>query len=568
MFIEGNRLAQRFAALSSGDLFVIGETGTGTALNLLLAARLFLDHAPEGARLALVSSEKHPLGHADLARCHEAWSGFESLSTDLRAQWPEPTPGFHRVELHERIDVTLMFGDSLEMWRRQRCDVDAWFLDGFAPARNPSMWSEALFGQIALRSAPGATLASFTVAGAVRRGLEGAGFTCRRLTGFGRKRHRLEAVFGGHWSAQRQRRGHALVAGAGLAGACTARALARRGWTVTVADPAGVARAASGNRLGVVYTTPSGIATPQNRFYQASYLLALRRLGALGAGERGIGRFEGVVQHATSARHAERLWRAAESRLWPPGTLVRESGDAFLLPGGGFVEPPTWCRLLLGDARIEFRPEALAAFDVDRGRLDLAGGAELDVDALVLCCGAATTRFRQAADLPLRTIRGQVTEVRATPRSRAWRRARCHRGYVTPAWNGLHSVGATFDLHGERDGESDIDDRENLAALADGLPGHWQDLGGECVEIAGRRAAHRCQAADYLPLAGALEPQSAGGIGPWLNVAHGSRGLSSTPLCADLVADSIGGLPLAVDEPMERALAPARFAARVHRGPR
>jgi len=565
VFIEGNHLPARFARLAPGDLFVIGETGFGTGLNILLAAELFARVAPAGARLSIVSAERHPLLPEDLARALGHQPGLAPISDRLQARYPPLTPGFHRIRLADNIDLTLMFGEAAAMWRQSDAKIDAWFLDGFAPDRNPELWQPDLLETLARCSRPGATLATFTVAGAVRGGLAAAGFEVRREPGFGRKRQRLEGNIPGNSPAQRYRTGSAVVAGAGLAGATTARALAERGWQVRVIDPAGIATGASGNRAGVVYTTPSGIATPQNRFYQASYLHAADWLRRYRAEQACIGAFDGVVQHITDDRQRARLAAASSSGHWPEAQLRRLDEDSVLLTDGGYLQPAAWCRLLLDHPAIALERGSIERLDA-RGLPRLASGAPVHADAVVLCIAGAALAMEGLPALPLRLIRGQVSECRATAASRRWRRAHCHNGYLTPAIDGLHCVGATFNLRDPEPLARSSDDQTNLEQLRSRLPLRWAALGGDAIEVVDRHVAFRCQANDYLPVAGhAPGATNRSELPLLLNLAHGSRGIGGTPLVADLIADQISAMPGCVDHAMASALDPARFEARAHR---
>jgi len=562
VFIEGNHLARRFAGLAPGDSFVIGETGFGTGRNMLLAAERFRQIAPPRARLSLLSAERHPLAPDDLARALRQWPPLAPLATRLIEQYPALTPGFHRLRLADNIELTVMFGDAIQMWQNQPAGVDAWFLDGFAPDRNPSMWRSELLQLISRRSRTGATLATFSAAGQVRRGLSDAGFEIQRLPGFGRKRHRLEGQLPGSWQPGRYRTGEALVVGAGLAGATSARALAERGWQVRVADPSGIAAGASGNRTGVVYTTPSAVATPQNRFYQASYLHARTWFRRYQAELAGIGRFNGVVQHVTHATLRDKLLKAGASGHWPEAQMRFIEDNAVLLADGGYLQPAKWCALLLDHAGIHLETTSIQ-------RIDAAGRPVLDTcevgdpDAVVLCIAGNAGALPGLPALPLRQIRGQVSECRATGASRTWQRAQCHDGYLTPAIDGLHCVGATFNPGDAEPAPRATDNAANLAQLARCLPSFWRELGGEDIEIVAQRVAFRCQASDYLPLAGESPGARNSGATPLiLNLAHGSRGISGTPLIADMIADNLSGLPAAVDGTMQRALDPARFELR------
>ena len=571
VFLDGNRLDRRFAALTDGDRFVIGETGFGTGLNMLLTARRFLELAPAGAGLELWSVEKHPLQREDLARALAHWPELGAPARALLDQYPPASPGYHRLQLADNITLTLMLGDAEALWRQCPARVDAWFLDGFAPARNPAMWQAGLFDQLAAHSRPGATLATFTAAGFVRRGLIEAGFAMQRRDGFGGKRHMLAGHFGdAAWQPARSRRGHALVAGAGLAGATTARALAERGWRVTVLDPAGVAAGASGNRAGVVYSTPSAHLTEQNRFYQLSYVHALRWLQRHGFPGPEQGRLNGVPQHFVDDKQADKIHAARDSGAWPE-TLLKPLGEQVMeLVGGGYLSPPAWCRELLDHPAIERRVAGVSGFqpatDGQPVRVGLSDHETLEADALILATAGAARDLAGLAWLPLKIIRGQVSYCRPTAASAAWQQAQCHGGYLTPPLDGVHCVGATFDLHHLDPTPRDSDDDANLAQLRQHLPRQWEELGGDAIEVVDRRVAMRCQSLDFLPLVGALPDATANPHtalpGLYLNLAHGSRGITGTPLCADLLADQLSRRAPPADRALIAALAPERFILR------
>ncbi|AKS40730.1 bifunctional tRNA (5-methylaminomethyl-2-thiouridine)(34)-methyltransferase MnmD/FAD-dependent 5-carboxymethylaminomethyl-2-thiouridine(34) oxidoreductase MnmC [Wenzhouxiangella marina] len=569
VFIQANQLAERFARLPRMAAFVIGETGFGTGLNCLLAARCFLEHAPPDARLQIFSVEKHPLRQSALDRSLSAWPELGGLTKRLLEFHPPPVPGYHRLALHERVELILMYGEAESTWSQARMEVDAWFLDGFAPSRNPAMWTSGLFRALARCSRPGASFGTFTAAGQVRRGLAEAGFEVERVAGFAGKRHRLLGRWPGRWQARHLYRGEALVAGAGLAGATTARALAERGWRVRVIDRSGPANGASGNRAGVLYTTPSPHLTAQNRFYQTAFVRAGSWFRGLGF-PAGIdqGRLNGVLQIATSDRHRRKLEAAIDSGAWPPEMLEATGQDRFLLHGGGYLSPPHWCQALLDHPAIEFERAELRGFDGGPRAL-LADGRRLDADALVLCLAHATAELPGLDWLFIKRIRGQVSEVAASLASRDWQRAICHGGYLTPALDGRHCVGATFDLNRPDHGLDPGDDRANLEQLRAFLPDHWQALGGEAIEVIGQRVAVRCQSPDFLPQAGALpDPGSSphGHVdGVYLNLGHGSRGLTHTPLVADLLAAGLSREMPSVEPELVDALAPERFVLRQRR---
>jgi len=571
VFIQASRLPQRFSALGRGQVFVIGETGFGSGLNCLLAAKSFQTNAPAGARLHLVSAELHPMRQADLTRALASWPAMKGLGSRLLQSYPPPIPGYHRLQLGPGIDLTLMFGDAITSWATARFGVDAWFLDGFAPSRNPQMWQPELFQAMASRSRPGASVATFSAAGLVRRGLEQAGFAVRREAGFNGKRHRLAAYWPGRSAPKNSFQGHALVAGAGLAGATTARALAERDWQVTVCDPAGIARGASGNHAGVVYSTPSAHLTPQNRFYQTALWQARRWMAAHGFPSRPEdGCLNDIIQYPADDRSRAKLLSAMHSGAWPDELLERHKDSGFVLKNAGFIRPDRWCQHLMDHPGIRFSRSAIRHFEPGRPvATTLDNGSEMETDLLVLCL-AETVRSLTSLDwLPLKLIRGQVTYCAATPQSRLWGQAVCHAGYLTPALDDLHCVGATFDLDRQDPCVDPADDCANLAQLRAHLPDQWQALGGDTIKVVGSRAAIRCQTTDFLPLVGPVPDHTTSPhhmlTGIYLNLAHGSRGITHTPLCADLIADQASGLPPPADPGVIDALAPERFILRHRR---
>lgn len=191
VFIDSNRLSQRWAALSAPSFHII-ETGFGTALNCMCAIRLWLNTAPSQATLRITSIEKYPISAEDMRQALALWPDLTALAPQFLEQYAQLNTGLNQFDLADgRVNIQLWIGDVSEVLPQLNQACDAWFLDGFAPAKNPEMWQPALFAQMARLSKPNTSFATFTSAGAVKRGLQAAGFTVHKKAGFGRKREML-----------------------------------------------------------------------------------------------------------------------------------------------------------------------------------------------------------------------------------------------------------------------------------------------------------------------------------------------------------------------------------------
>lgn len=601
VFLHHNHLPERWAALPDGGHFCIGETGFGTGRSFLAAWQLWDQSASPSAFLHYVSCEKYPLSAADLQRAHRLWPELRPWAEALQAQYTDLAPGWqHFVLAQGRVTLTLLIGDMLDTLPQLDAQVDAWFLDGFAPAKNPAMWQPALYQQMARLSHPGTTVATFTSVGEVRRGLVASGFGMHKVPGHRYKRHMLAGEFKPAvsipWAAPwftrpgaSQGARNAVVVGAGLAGCCSAYALARRGWQVTVIERHhDAAQEASGNPQGILYCKLSPHQTALSRFIQSGYASSLRLLHEVLP--RGEDSWDpcGVLQLAGNTKESTRLQQLAAAG-YP--TRFLHSVDAqqaseiagidiehpgLFFPEGGWVNPPALCKALLQHPAITLQPHSEAMdLQYQAGQwlaLDNSGQLLVQAQVAIICSAADSRKFTQTAHLPLKTIRGQITQLPATEQSAQLRSVICAEGYISPARQGEHHLGASFRFDREDTEPSAEENQSNLALLDSLSPSLARALQRDQLEPAAlsARAALRCTTPDYLPLVGPIvdavrfqhlyailskdaskRPQT---DSPWLpglfiNSAHGSRGLISCPLSGELVAALITGeaLPLPAD---------------------
>ncbi|KAB0516505.1 bifunctional tRNA (5-methylaminomethyl-2-thiouridine)(34)-methyltransferase MnmD/FAD-dependent 5-carboxymethylaminomethyl-2-thiouridine(34) oxidoreductase MnmC [Pseudomonas extremorientalis] len=611
VFLEQNRLRERFAALPAGGRLVIGETGFGTGLNFLCAWQLFEQHAVAGARLHFVSVEKYPLSHADLQRALLLWPELQPFAEQLLAQYIAIHPGFQRLVLDNgRVTLTLLIGDALEQLPQLDAQIDAWFLDGFAPAKNPDMWTAELFAELARLAAPGSTISTFTSTGWVRRLINAAGFKMKRTPGIGHKWEILRGEFLGWptdtpvpaaakpWFARPPAitgDRHALVIGAGLAGCATAASLAARGWQVSLLERHdGVAREASGNPQGVLYLKLSAHGTALSQLIVAGFGYTRRVLEHLHRGVDWDGC--GVLQLAFDAKEAQR--QAQLAAAFAPDLLHlldRDQAQAragialahggLFFPEGGWVHPPALCEWQAHQPGVTVltHHDVLDLRHVD-GQWQAWDGEHLLASAsvAVLAGAAEVQRF---ADLPLKRIRGQITRLPQTADSQALATVVCAEGYVAPPRLGEHTLGASFDFKSDDLTPTAAEHAENLELLMGISEDLAQRLGADTLEPATLegRAAFRCTSPDYLPIVGPLADRQAfdqayaalrkdarqvpGTACPWLdglyvNSGHGSRGLITAPLSAELLAAWLDNEPLPVPRAVADACHPNRFAVR------
>jgi len=618
-FLQGNGLPQRWAHHDS-PVFRIAETGFGTGLNFLLTWHAWRSATARPQELHYLAVEQYPLEHAQLARALQRWPLLAEETHQLLRHYPQRVPGWHRLLLDAgRVRLDLHFGaagDALaELASRRAPCVDAWYLDGFAPAKNPELWTAALFADMARSSRDGASLATFTAAGAVRRELAAAGFRVERVPGFGRKRQCLRGALAARPGPLPQpaaetpwdlpltiapRPDRVLVIGAGLAGAHTAAALARRGIRVTVLDAAAAAGGASGNRQGVLYTRLSRRHSSLVDFSLSSFLFAVRlyrdmlETGALHEGVDGAlcGGFQSGVDAAElDALRAPLATLPDLAQVLEPADAARQLGiepdsAGLWYPDSGWLSPPAVCRALLAHEAIDLMTQCgpLSLQHGDDGWLALAGRREVACGpAAVIATGTAANLQPGLEWLPLQAIRGQTTALPATPALAHLRGVFCHEGYIAPAAGGVHCIGATFDVGDHAPSPRTADHAQNLARLARALPQLRPDLDAlDTAQLSGR-VGWRCASPDYLPLVGPVPDAAAFRVqydglrrnarrpidrrghyeeGLYVNTAHGSRGLTSTPLAGELLASAICAEPPPLERHLCRALAPGRFLIR------
>jgi tRNA 5-methylaminomethyl-2-thiouridine biosynthesis bifunctional protein len=564
VFLAGNGLPERWRGRES---FTVVECGFGLGVNFLVTCAELLRDLSAPRRMHYVSVEKHPFPKRDLTEALARYPELSPLASELLTGWPLPLPGFHRLHLaHGRVTLTLLFGDAQSLLAQLDARVDAFYLDGFAPEKNPEMWSPAIMKQLARLAAPGATFATWTVAGGVRAALAGAGFSVEKHAGFGRKREMLAGSLPErpeHAAAPDRR---VAVVGAGIAGTSCAERLAARGWAVTLIDRhAAPAREASGNPVGLLRAALHREDTALARLSRAALGYALRHFSAL-AGEGPLPwKQSGVLRLARDAAQMQRFEEVAGANAFPAefarcveaaeaariaGRAVR--GPGWWLPSSGWASPAALCAAQIERTRIRrvFSAEVVRlAANGANWRIEGARGVLAEAPHVILANAVDANALLPGASLPLTPVRGQVT---FAPPGKTLQVPVSGDGFVAPTADGF-VLGATFQLDDPERKPRVVDHAVNVARAESLLPGFTEGL--VPARLAGR-VAFRATTPDRLPIYGELP----GYPGVYAALGLGANGLLWAPLCAELLASHMEGEPLPLERDLAEAIGPGRFA--------
>ncbi len=522
-------------------------------------------------------------------------------------------PGCHRLLLAQgRITLDLWFGDINELIPQLddtlTNQVDAWFLDGFAPSKNPDMWTPQLFNAMAKLARPGGTLATFTCAGFVRRGLIEAGFTMTKAPGFGRKRTMLTGVMEQElafqpqtpWYARPAAQGkEAAIVGGGVASALLCLALLRRGWQVTLyCEDEAAAQGASGNRQGALYPLLSTHDASLTAFFAAAFTFARRLYDSLPVafdhdwcGVTQLGwdeRSRHKIDQMLSLAFPQALAHAVDEKTVAEISGVETGCGGITYPLGGWLCP---AQLTAGAVELARRQgmkthyaHRVTALDkvADGWKLSFAGRPPQQHAVVVLANGHQINAFLQTEKLPVSAVGGQVSHIPTSASLARLRQVLCYDGYLTPLnpHNQRHCIGASYH-RGVRDMQYNEEDQlHNRQRLINCLPD--EDWPQEVDVSAGEaRCGIRCATRDHLPIIGSVadyqrtltdyavlvEDKENAGPAPvygnlFMLAGLGSRGLCTAPLAAEILAAQMSDEPIPLDSTTLAALNPSRFWVR------
>lgn len=625
VFLTHNQLPSRWTKINSEKQRKVGarpfrilETGFGTGLNFLCTWQRFLLTAEENAQLEYLSIEKYPLTPDQLRQALALWPELSDESTELLAHYPECGFGFHRFSFASgRIKLTLIIEDVATALPLIQGQIDAWYLDGFAPSKNPDMWSASLFSAMSRLSGPDTTFATFTAAGLVKRGLKGAGFEVEKHPGFGKKRDMLAGTYRQTEGPKNQAQPKpwlsppvtrkvrppktAIVVGAGIAGCSAARSLAEKGVKVTLLESQmSIATGASGNPQGIFYVK-LGLNTPEyNAFYWSGLMLSLQRCQEW-LTQKDFDRC-GVLQLAMTRDDWERQQRLVSQLGFPESNMNTLDSNAvasltgikndalggFYFPQSGWVHPPALCQAAIQHPNITLVTQAAVSELKQKNEGWFIKGtlnneqAYWSADAVVIASAHKASTLTQLEHLPLKPIPGQITQWEAASAAPDIHQVLCGQGYIAPKRQGRFCTGASYRLKYQEQDHLEIKASEhqgNLNQLAALIPGSSLPD----VEACTGRVSIRAATPDYAPMVGpVLSPSTFSKQYPLLqknakhpytqpasyypnlavSIGHGSRGLSSALLSGEIIAAMLMGDPLPVSLPVAQLISPNRFLLR------
>lgn len=618
VFLEGNQLWERWVNYQEAH-FVIAETGFGTGLNFFAVTTLFREFRqkhPDSPlkRLYFTSFEKYPLPLDALQQAHLAYPQFSHLAQHLQQYWLNPIQGCYRFHFDETT-LDLWFGDVAEnlpqLGDYMNSKIDAWFLDGFAPSKNPDMWNEQLYQQMFRFTKPQGTFATFTAASAVRKGLENAGFNIKKRKGFGKKReclsgqktHEKLTALSAPWfhsqPANLNKQDIAIIGG-GIASLCTAISLVKRGAKITIyCEDEQTALNASGNKQGAFYPQLSDDNERNIRFYIHAFAYGHQFLQwAIQQQIEFEHEFCGVALCAYNEKAESKLNKIAELNL--PSDLYQSLNQTELsekvglpLPfRGGFIPQGAWLAprqlvqhtfafLEKQGVQIKTLQKVTALSQTENGwQITTAENKTFCHEVVVLANGHKLTEFEQTQKLPLYPVRGQVSQIPTSENLLKLKTVLCYDGYLTPVDQAKisHCIGASHVRDNATREFSLTEQQENQQKIQQNIPEEWTkevDTSGNLARI-----GVRCSVRDLTPMMGAVPHFSAQQTqyqnlfnlrrrkqpikqaenypNLYLIGALGSRGLTSAPFLGETLASLIYAEPLPMSEDLIHNLMPNR----------
>lgn len=560
VFIHGNSINNRLQ--HANDSFVIAETGFGTGLNFLLTLQSYKelqlnDPDKNFGKLTFISIEKFPLSKAQLAKSLKALPQLSSFAELLLAQYPNLDDSDKVEEINGNffngnVSLKIIIDDAALGFSKIKANkyglVDAWYLDGFSPAKNPEMWSEQLFNQIGRLSKVQASIATFTVAGFVKRHLQRIGFRVEKKSYNGDREQILTGIFqqdpnttkGYQLRPTITKPQHVSIIGGGIASACAAYALTKQGIKVTLyCKDNALAQGASSNAIGALYPLLHQRQDDISSFYQQAFWRAKALYSDIA--KQGFDfphSWCGLLEIAYKESIAKRQDKFTELAAWPKelihqidakqaskiANIALDNGGLFM-PNAGWIAPQSLVKKTIEAASATGRLKINTNILVEKieqvqpiesqtqkeqihWRL-LTNKGSFDASVLIVCGGAEVIDIEFIKQLPFSSVQGQVTSMKTNSSINPLSTVICHKGYLTPTSSAsqhksIHCIGATFNKNSTSTVATAEDDQFNLTMLDNCLPDLAKKINWTEQDISTSKARLRCMTPDHMPMVGAM----------------------------------------------------------------
>ena len=629
VFLEHNQLPDRLAGLVPQQCFTIAELGFGTGLNFLatwLLWRQLRDTYPQlaDARLHFITTEKFPIPLADLTHILALWGQrapeLVALIEPLLAAYPPLIAGCHRLDFsHDNLTVDIWLGDAaqslskLAIERSQQSapqpHIDAWFLDGFAPSCNSTLWADSIFAQMQRLSRPHTTAATYSCAGIVKRGLKEHGFAIKKVKGFGRKREMLTAIMTDtdHIDVTSDNKScdneshdakqittdstfnHTAIIGAGVSGLLTAWSLANRGIAVTLLDKTAPLAGASGNPRALLAPKMTPIHHVDEHLHTIGYLYSSRlyrdlnqkatqlntapvleptgALDLLVKANIGTEQIEDYPDEMATTLPHEQAQNIS-------GIKEQDLSENLYLPQSGLVNPQALKTIILTHPLIRFQQLEVSEINETEQQVCIEGSDQNQETVSILAdhvviCAAFESHQLDKRIFDCRKIRGQLSWFRPSLEQliNLPKIPLKYSGYCAPfnakaGDDNLNTVtaGKPYLLLGasfiRNDTDTDLRDDEHQISrdkLVAAIPEMASIVPADTSLWQGR-AGIRTQTPDYHPIVGQLTNSQR----IWTMSAMGAKGYALAPICAEALAGMMLGSFAPLSNAMLARLSPNR----------
>ena len=556
VFIDGNNLKNRFRDLSPDSNFLIGEIGFGIGLNFLITCKAWLKYTEHNQVLEFYSFDKYIFELEDFNEFISSSSELKEYSEQLIKYYPKNIEGIQKISLFDgRISLNLVIGDisDTQEYIKSMTYIDAWFLDGFSPSKNPDLWSKELINSIGNTSYESSTISTYTSSGLVKRNLIDSGFAVKRTKGFAGKRHMLKGDALSKVSSKQGYSKKVAVIGSGITGCILSYLLAQKGIEVDLYEQSdSICAGASSHELLVTYPRLSAHDSAYGRFNLLSYVYATnfyenlktqswKKTGVLilNHDEDTARRQKALLERRSDGKIYRHLNYAEASEL--SGIEVKYDGLHF--KDAGYVLPNELCGFLTGSEKINvFTNSKIENLSGDGMKTTFTIRDEhFEYDDVCLCTGSDSSELMNIDGFS--TKRGQVSHLESIGKISRINLPICAKGYISPEVSNLHIVGSSYSDHKH----TDLTQEEHLSNLK-----KLQIILDEDVKVKSGKVGLRAISKDHMPMVGKKD-------GIFLNTCHGSRASVSAPICAEIISNLITEDAPPLQSRELKALCPLRF---------